>query len=453
MIVPPIRHVVFALCALAWVFSPMLEPVLGGTESYLQKIQTLYDNKEYQKALEEVAKLDRETSGAPEVHRLKIRTLLKLGNPKDALKEYDKLVQTMKQDDPLILREIALEFIVILTKDMREQMRGAAYTALKEWQSPGAIPFFEDGLSDGSGLVRALAAEGLAKLDEGRRSIRFQKALEDQAALVKEAVLKGFAKSDDTSIIRLVEPALKDPEVRVRVAAAQVLCHLKRPKGCERLLQYAKAPNPDERASAIRALVDRQSSEVLPILIESSEHKQPSVRGASATGFAHVPTAEAVTALTRLLRDPLPPVRIAAAVSLGQLRGFDVRTPLHGALDDRDLSVRAFVIGALLEQGERYEILAGPILALTNAKEPAVRAAVARALGHAVESNREPTRSALMLLVQDTVPRVRIAAIKSTAKIDDSRAIPLLKQGLHDEDDAVRATAGGALLKVVPPKE
>jgi len=271
--------------------------------------------------------------------------------------------------------------------------------------------------------------------------------------LVKEAVLKGFAKSDDTSIIPLVEPALKDPEVRVRVAAAQVFCHLKRPKGCERLLQYAKAPNPDERASAIRALVDRQPSEVLPILIESSEHKQPSVRGASATGFAHVPTAEAVTALTRLLRDPLPPVRIAAAVSLGQLRGFDVRTPLHGALDDRDLPVRAFVIGALLEQGERYEILAGPIQTLTNAKEPAVRAAVARALGHAVESNREPTRSALMLLVQDTVPRVRIAAIKSTAKIDDSRAIPLLKQGLHDEDDAVRATAGGALLKVVPSKE
>ena len=453
MIVPSIRHTVVALFALAWVFSPMLEPVLGGTESYLQKIQTLYDNKEYQKALEEVAKLDRETSGAPEVHRLKIRTLLKLGNPKDALKEYDKLVQTMKQDDPLILREISLGFIVTLTKDMREQMRGAAYTALKEWQSPGAIPFFEDGLSDGSGLVRALAAEGLAKLDEGRRSIRFQKALEDQAALVKEAVLKGFAKSDDTSVIPLVEPALKDPEVRVRVAAAQVLCHLKRPKGCERLLQYAKAPNPDERASAIRALVDRQSSEVLPILIESSEHKQPSVRGASATGFAHVPTAEAVTALTRLLRDPLPPVRIAAAVSLGQLRGFDVRTPLHGALDDRDLSVRAFVIGALLEQGERYEILTGPIQTLTNAKEPAVRAAVARALGHAVESNREPTRSALMLLVQDTVPRVRIAAIKSTAKIDDSRAIPLLKQGLHDEDDAVRATAGGALLKVVPPKE
>ncbi|HEY5932789.1 MAG TPA: HEAT repeat domain-containing protein, partial [Nitrospira sp.] len=167
----------------------------------------------------------------------------------------------------------------------------------------------------------------------------------------------------------------------------------------------------------------------------------------------HVPAAEAVTALTRLLRDPLPPVRTAAAVSLGQLRGFDTRAPLNRALDDRDPAVRAFVIGALLEQGERYEIVADPVQALSNAKEPAVRAAVARALGHAEESNREPARSALMLLVQHTVPRVRIAAVKSMAKIEEVDAIPLLKQSLHDEDDAVRATAGGALLKVVSPKE
>ena len=453
MIVLSIRYVAAALFAMAWVFLLMPEPVFGGTESSLQKIQTLYDNKEYQKALEDVTKLDSETSSLPEVRQLKIRTLLRLDNPKDALTEYDQLVQVLKQDNPLILREVALGFIVVLTKDMREQMRGAAYTALKDWHSSESIPYLEDGLSDGSGLVRALAAEGLAKLDEGRRSVRFRKALEDQAVLVKEAVLKGLAKSDDTSAIPLVEPALKDPEVRVRIAAAEVLCHLNRPKDCKLLLQYAKAPNPDERTSAIRALVDRQSSEVLSILLESSEHKQPSVRGAAATAFAHVPTAEAVTALTRLLRDPLPPVRIAAAVSLGQLHGFDARAPLHGALNDRDLPVRAFVIGALLEQGERYEIVTDPVQTLTGAKEPAVRAAVARALGHAVESNRDPARSALMLLVQDTVPRVRIAAIKSMAKVGGVSAIPLLKQSLHDEDDAVRATAGGALLKLVPPKE
>ncbi|HEX5544045.1 MAG TPA: HEAT repeat domain-containing protein [Nitrospira sp.] len=440
------------LFVLAWCIS-VIGSAFGGTTSHIQQSEAFYDRKDYQKALEELDKLDPPTSGTPDARRLRIRILLRLGNPKEALTNYDQLAQVLKHEDPPILREISLGFVLALTKDMREQMRGAAYTALKDWHSSESIPYLEDGLSDGSGLVRALAAEGLAKLDEGRRSVRFRKALEDQAVLVKEAVLKGLAKSDDTSVIPLVEPALKDREVRVRIAAAEVLCHLNRPKGCELLLQYAKAPNPDERTSAIRALVDRQSSEVLSILLESSEHKQPSVRGAAATGFAHVPTAEAVTALTRLLKDPLPPVRIAAAVSFGQLHGFDTRTPLHGALNDRDLPVRAFVIGAVLEQGERYEVVTDAVQTLTGAKEPAVRAAVARALGHAAESNLDPAQSALMLLVQDTVPRVRIAAIKSMAKIGGVSAIPLLKQSLHDEDDAVRATAGGALLKLVPPKE
>lgn len=446
------RQRAMVLLALIWCI-PMAGSAFGEMASHIQQSQALYDKKEYQKALEELDKLDAQTSGEPDARRLKIRTVLRLGNPKDALKHYDELVQVLKHDDQSILREVSLGFVLTLTKDMREQMRGAAYTALKEWHSPVSIPYFEDGLSDGSGLVRALAAEGLGKLDEGRRSARFRKALEDQAVLVKEAVLKGFAKSGDTSIIPLAEPLLKDSEARVRVAAAQVLCHLKRANGCELLLQYAKAPNPDERTSAIRALVDSKPTEALSVLLESSEHKQPSVRGAAASGLAHVPAAEAAPALTRLLKDPLPPVRTAAAVSLGQLRGFETRASLNTALDDRDPAVRAFVIGALLEQGERYEIVAGPVQTLSNTKEPAVRAAVARALGHAGESNREPARSALMLLIQDTVPRVRIAAIKSMAKIIDMDAIPFLKQSLHDEDDAVRATAGGALLKVLLPKE
>lgn len=449
MLILFLRQAAGALWMLVWLFLPLLGPAWSATEAEPQNVHTLYEKKEYQKALDELNKLDRETAGAPDMQRLKVRTLLRLGKPKDALTEYDQLVHRLKQDDPLILREVALGFVVVLTKDMREQMRGAAFTALKEWQSADAIPFFEDGLSDGSGLVRALAAEGLAKLDAGRRSPKFRQALEDQAALVKEAVLKGFTKSGDTSVIPLVEPVLKDPEVRVRVAAAEVLCHLNRSNGCDLLLRYAGAPNPEERTSAIRALVERQPTQVTPILKEASEHTQPSVRGAAATGFGRVPSAEALTALTRLLRDPLPPVRIAAAVSLGQLHGLDARPPLTRALEDRDSAVRAFVIGALLEQGERYEVVADSVRALINTREPAVRAAVARALGHAGGDNRVPARSALMLLIQDTVSRVRIAAVKSMAKVEGARAIAILKQSLHDEDDAVRATGGGALLTVM----
>lgn len=440
------------LCILVWLI-PVQEPAVAGMSSSIQQIQALYDKKNYQKAIEEMAKLDQAASSAPDICRLKIRTLLRLGNPKSAVTEYDRLVQMLGHEDRLILREIAVGFIVVLTTDMREQMRGAAYTALKDWPSPEAIPLLEDGLSDGSGLVRALAAEGLAKLDAGRRSDKFRRALEDQAALVKEAVLKGLAKVDDPSVVSLVEPLLKDPEIRVRVAAAEVLCNLQQAQECELLVQYAQAPNPDARTAAIRALAGREPALALPVLVAASEHTQPSVRGAAATGFAHMPTTEAVPVLTRLLGDPLPHVRIAAAVSLGHLHSVGARSPLKKALADHDSAVRAFIIGALLAQDERYEVVAGQVQTLINTKEPATRTAVARALGYATESNHEPARSALMLLIHDTVPRVRIAAIKSMAKIEWPRATPLLKHHLHDEDDAVRATAGGALLNAVLANE
>lgn len=442
--------IVAVLTGLMWML-PGVHLALGEKGSDVQQIQRLYEAKEYTTTLEELDRLDRETAGRPDVRRLKIRTLLRLAKPKDAFTEYENLTQILKQEDRPLLREVALGFVVILMHDMREQMRGAAYTALKEWHSPEAVPFLEDGLSDGSGLVRALAAEGLANLEDGRRSPKFRHALEDQAVLVKEAVLKGFTKSDDASVISLVESLQHDPEVRVRVAAAEVLCHLNRAQGCDVLLRYARAPNPDERTAAIRALVERQSTEIFPILKEASEHQQPSVRGAAATGFGRLPTAEALVILSRLLRDPLPPVRIAAAVSLGKFHGLNAGLPLIKALEDRDSAVRAFVIGALLEHGERYEVVAAAVRTLINTKEPAVRAAVARALGHAGESNRESARSALMQLVHDTVPRVRIAAIRSMIKVEGPGSRTVLKDGLRDEDDAVRATAGGALLTVLPP--
>ena len=120
---------------------------------------------------------------------------------------------------------MALGFVYVLLEGMREQMRGAAYTALKDVDSPEMIPALEDGLSDGSGLVRALAAEALGKLEAGRRSPRLRNALEDQAGLVKATVLKVLGKSGDRSVIPLLEKALKDEQPAVRLAAAGALYH------------------------------------------------------------------------------------------------------------------------------------------------------------------------------------------------------------------------------------
>ena len=54
-------------------------------------------------------------------------------------------MQGRPQDDPVLLKEVALGFVTVLVKDMREQMRGAAYTALKDVDSPETIPFWKTG--------------------------------------------------------------------------------------------------------------------------------------------------------------------------------------------------------------------------------------------------------------------------------------------------------------------
>ena len=159
---------------------------------------------------------------------------------------------SLVEDDVPLLRQVALGFILVLLKDMREQMRGAAYTALKEIDSDEVVPYFEDGLSDGSGPVRVLAVEGLARSDAGRKSKKLRLALEDQAGVVKARAVKALGKSDDRSVLPLIEHATKDELATVRIAAWGALIRLGRTEAWEDLRKAGEAVNPEERAEALR---------------------------------------------------------------------------------------------------------------------------------------------------------------------------------------------------------
>ncbi|HXH86474.1 MAG TPA: HEAT repeat domain-containing protein, partial [Nitrospira sp.] len=244
------------------------EPALAAAElSVPQEIQSLYNKTEYQKAIAAIGKLDKERAAVPDVRRLKIRSLLKLGNPKEAFEEYDKLEGGLKQDDESALREVALGFIVVMMKDMREQMRGAAYTALKEIDSDDAIPYLEDGLSDGSGPVRMLAVEGLGRSEAGRRSKKLRAVLDDQAGLVKARAVIILGKSGDRSVIPLIEAATKDELATVRIAAYGALIRLGRKEAWDQLLRGTEAPNPEVRAESIRTIADLNDSRGIPAMM------------------------------------------------------------------------------------------------------------------------------------------------------------------------------------------
>jgi HEAT repeat protein len=441
-----------AILSLILQTSPIIPAWAASPGDPLQAAQAAFDRQQYQYALKALDQLGKPSDLSPAGLRLKTKILLKLGRPKEALVEYDRLERTLKEEDLVLLREVATGFIVVLLKDMREQMRGAAYTALKELEPHEAVPLFEDGLSDGSGVVRTLVAEALGLTEEGRRSQRFRKALDDQAALVKAAILKALAKSDDRSVLPLLERGLKDEQAAVRLASAAGLAVRGRPDAWEQVRRVARSvtkTNPEERATALRLLGEMRDPQALPILFDALGDLQPSVRGSAAAALGDLGKEEARPRLQRMLQDKIPAVRTSAAISLGEL-GDQAAVPiLKAALDDSNPVVQAAIASALLRLHEPIGTVVPIIRRLSQQQDPGVRAAAGKALGRADGANAEAAVELLNVLLEDPIPRPRIAAVRSLGHIGSPAVLPLLKRALHDDDDAVRATAGGALVHLL----
>ena len=425
----------------------------GPTSSVPKDAQEAFDKKQYDQVLEQLAKVEKEHGAAPDVRRLKIRSFLKLGNPKDALGEYDKLESALKQDEVSLLREVALGFIVVLVKDMREQMRGAAYTALKEVDSDDVVPYFEDGLSDGSGPVRALAVEGLGRSEAGRKSTKLRAAIEDQAGLVKALAVKALGRTGDPGVMSLIESAVKDELTIVRIAAYGALIRLGKKEVWTELQQAAASLNPEDRADAIRMMAELKDRRGAPIMMVALTDKQPSVRGAAARGLGHLRQQEARGQIEQLLKDPVPAVRESAAGGLAELGGAESTPALNRALSDGNFTVRASAIAALLQLAQPYSTVAASAQSLAQQNDMAMRASVAYALGKATKGNVPGAISLLTSLTADPLPGPKIVALRSLGHVGDRELVPLLKESLHDTNDAVRATAAGALIHLLQQKK
>jgi HEAT repeat protein len=434
--------IVFLLCTA----SPGIVFAAPSFERQLREARHAFDQKQYDQTLTAVEPLLKEPIVSTEARRLKIKSLIRLARPVDAFSEYEHLYDQLKQDDRSLLHEVAIAFITPMLKDMREQMRGAAYTALKELDSDEGIPYFEDGLSDGSGLIRALAVEGLGRLPAGRRSATLNKALEDQAGMVRAAAIKVVGRSGDSAALGKIQRALKDEQAVVRITAAGVLAKLKHGEGWDRVRESTTVPNPEERATALRMLGEIKDRRGLLILKEALTDTQPSVRGAAAAAMGDLNAMEAVPFLLEAIHDRLPAVRAAAIVSLGELSATTSVSAIREALHDVNLPVRAAAVSSLLHLGVPYDEVVPTVHELAQNIDPGVRSAIARAL------SKGKTREAIFALesfLEDPLPRPRIAAVRSLGQSGDIAEIPVLKRVLRDQDEAVRATAGGALGRIL----
>ena len=426
-------------------------PVWGDVskDTILEQANKAFSKGDFQKVVELVEPVLQEAKASVHLHRLHILALARMGNSPEAMDSYEKFVQSMKREDENLLRQAAIAIILSKRADTRVQIRGAVYTALKEIDSDEMVGFLEEGLTDGSGMIRALVAEALGKRKAGQRSERLRQALKDSAGLVRAMAVKSIGKSGDQKVIPLIKELLQDEQALVQIAAARVLYELGQKKLWARLERGAQSQEGYERGGAIRAFGEIKDHRAFPLLEKTARDTQPSIRAAAIVSLGKLQMPESLSIVKSALFDPIPAVRSVAAYSMGYFQLPQVLSPLTRALADQNPGVQAAAIASLLRVGASFSVVKGTLHTLLQDQNPAIRSGAAKALG---KGKGGEVIATLKLILNDPIPRPRIVAVRSLGRMGEHHLLPVLKRTLRDTDDAVRVTAAAAIVKVLDAK-
>lgn len=432
-----------------WGFSAWVAWAEDTTDSVVAQAQQAYEEKKFQEVVDMLKPVLKKAPVPLQATRLHLLALARLGEIVEALDAYEGMVKATKREDERLLRQMAIASILPRRTDMREQIRGAAYTALKEIDSDDVVPYLEDGLTDGTGMLRALVAEALAKRKVGQQSKRFRNALEDGAGLVRAAVLIGLGRTGEAGLIPLVEKSLQDEQALVQIAAARALYELGQKKYWARIEQGAQSKEGYERGAAIRAFGELGDKRAIPILEKTATDTQPSIRAAALVSLGKLAFPETLPTLKAALFDRIPAVRSVAALSLGYFAPHEVLAPLKRALGDTNPGVQAATVASLLRVGAPFSVVEVAVHQLLQDSNPAIRSGAAKALGNGKGPNVTGT---LTMILNDALPGPRIVATRSLGRIQERALLAVLKRTLRDSDAAVRVTAAGSIVRLLDAK-
>jgi HEAT repeat protein len=209
--------------------------------------------------------------------------------------------------------------------------------------------------------------------------------------------------------IPLLIKRLGDFGWRVRKAAVERLAASRETAAvAEALLEaLADGENPGRRNAAVEALV-RCGPRVLPQVVEAAASEDPDVRKLVVDTLAAIADTRAVDTLLRLLGDPDPNVRAAAAEGAGAVGGAEAGSALRrlAVREDEDFTVRFSALHALGLRGE--PIRARELAPLLD--DPALRPAALALLGF---PDDEEAVAVLLKALASTSRPVREAAMRS----------------------------------------
>ncbi|KPK82935.1 MAG: hypothetical protein AMJ81_08855 [Phycisphaerae bacterium SM23_33] len=366
-----------------------------------------------------------------------------VGAMKDGSREARwRAAQLLEYDVPEALRARA-ELPAGAEKLSTEHVRRIRAAMLKGWL--GAI-------RDENASVRMYAARGLIRSGSPKAVDPLIAALKDADKEVRRLAAAGLGKLRAGKAVGPLIAALEDPEPDVHTAARNALKGMGPPAVKPLLAAIAggKSPLRERAAQALPTLHDPvHEAEDFDALVAALTDKDAFVRRVAA-GAIRIPYPPAIGPLVEALKDEVPEVRQAAAVSLGYLYVDEAKRRALGPLvelarKDKSAEVRAGAVWSVGRLGREDARTQGVLLGAMKDEAAVVRTGAAEA----VQQYPGPEASdALLGALCDKSPDVRHQAAQSLGLLKEQRAVQPLVRLLADTDWVVRFHAVGALGRI-----
>ncbi|MGQ9728627.1 MAG: HEAT repeat domain-containing protein [Candidatus Fervidibacter sp.] len=396
-----------------WVAQLRANPELAEKEDFRKQLEDYADI-----AAPEFAKLLKEKDKKVVLGALRILAHLK------RLTVIENITAVTKSPDPDIRKAaaqtlgafgspLAVKPLMEMLNDTNVEVRAAALEALA---GPGGreappflqevLPYLVEGLSDPHTQIRQAAVNGLVKL--GQWSLQaIAKVMEEGSPIAKKEAERAF--------LEICEGFRKDLR-----------------ENSDRLIRRDMARYVGELryAKAAADLIDRLQNDA-----------DPEVRSACAYALGNIKAKFAIGPLQEVMgneREEMP-VRLAAAVALGQMGNEQGIKFLIDQLKSSDEKIRASAVEALRMIGKPATRL---LVEAAKSKDPLQRWGAVAALGETGDPKAVPI---LLKALRDEDENVRAVAAASLGKLRYTRAAPQLVNALADKSKRVQAHAEWAL--------
>lgn len=396
-----------------WVAQLRANPELAEKEDFRKQLEDYADI-----AAPEFAKLLKEKDKKVVLGALRILAHLK------RLTVIENIAAVTKSPDPDIRKAaaqtlgafgspLAVKPLMEMLNDTNVEVRAAALEALA---GPGGreappflqevLPYLVEGLSDPHPQIRQAAVNGLVKL--GQWSLQaIAKVMEEGSPIAKKEAERAF--------LEICEGFRKDlRENSDRLIRRDMARYIGE-------LRYAKA--------------------AADLIYRLQNDADPEVRSACAYALGNIKPKFAIGPLQEVMENGKEemPVRLAAAVALGQMGNERGIKFLIDQLKSGDEKIRASAVEALRMIGKPATRL---LVEAAKSKDPLQRWGAVAALGETGDPKVVPI---LLKALRDEDENVRAVAAASLGKLRYTKAAPQLVNALADKSERVQAHAEWAL--------